>query len=103
MSFIVKTAIRFTMDATLTKFSVSLPPQRVQNLQSLQQLQTIRPHSFAHFVTKHSVVAPNKQGLVVNQRLHTPFAPIIRTSHPDNTRDHSHLLPASSSSSSLIA
>lgn len=103
MSFFAKTAIRFIVDAALTKISVSLLPQRVQHLQSSQQFQTIGPQSFAHFFTKYSVVAPNKQGLVVDQRFHTPFAPIIRKSHSVDTRDHSHLLPASSSSSSLIA
>ena len=55
------------MDAALTKISVSLLPQRVQLLQPLQQLETVGPQSFTSLVTKRSVVAPNKQGLVVDQ------------------------------------
>jgi hypothetical protein len=63
----VKTVIRLTMDGALTEISVSLLPQRVQHLQLLQQFETTDLQSFTLFATKRSVVAPNKQGLVVNQ------------------------------------
>ena len=55
------------MEAALTKISVSLTSQRVQQLQLLQQLETVDPQSFTLLVTKRSTVTPNKQDLVVNQ------------------------------------
>lgn len=74
-SFFAKRVMRFVMDTVLTEIPISLLPQRIQHLQLLQQIEAIGPQSFTLFVTKHSVVAPDKQGLVVNQRLHTPFRP----------------------------